>query len=367
MPVSSTRHVSIPATDRHTGAVHFDDIVLARTRLRKKLTPTPVVTHPLLAQRLGCVPFVKLENAQLLGSFKIRGGLNLLAALTDKERGAGLITATRGNHGQSLAHASQLHGVKCTIFVPEGNNPDKNAAMTALGAEVLVAGHDFDSAWLAAVRHAQQSGGLAIHPSRAPALIAGYATVALEMLEQVTQPFDSVFVPVGGGSLAAGMGLAFKALSPHTRLIGVQAASAPALARAFHSGEMKEAPIEPTIADGLASRVPSRDTVAILRETLEDIVTVDESEIHAAIRCYADTLHQLAEGAGAAALAGATRLKRRIAGQRVGIVLSGGNITSSALLSVLHGDPVSMSESQPNQALESMDYDPRPHRGRHEF
>ncbi|HEY7377433.1 MAG TPA: threonine dehydratase [Steroidobacteraceae bacterium] len=367
MPVSSTRHVSIPATDRHTGAVHFDDIVAARTRLRRQLTPTPLVTHPLLAQRLGCVPFVKLENAQLLGSFKIRGGLNLLATLTEGERRAGLVTATRGNHGQSLAHAAQLHGVQSTIFVPEGNNPDKNAAMTALGAQVVVAGHDFDSAWLAAVRHAQHSGALAIHPSRAPALIAGYATVALEMLEQATQPFDTLFVPVGGGSLAAGIGLAFKALSPHTRLIGVQAASAPALARAFHSGEMKEAPIDVTIADGLATRVPSRDTVAILRETLEDIVVVDEADIHAAIRCYADTLHQLAEGAGAAALAGATRLRRRIAGQRVGIILSGGNITSSALLSVLHGDPVGATDSQPNQALESMDYDPRPTRGQHEF
>jgi threonine dehydratase len=359
MPVSSTRHVSMPATDRHTGAVHFDDLVMARQRLRGLLSPTPLVTHPLLARRLGCLPFVKLENAQLLGSFKIRGGLNLLATLTEQERRLGLVTATRGNHGQSLAHASQLQRVACTIFVPEGNNPDKNAAMTALGAQVMVAGFDFDSAWLAAVRHAQLSGALAIHPSRAPALIAGYATVALEMLEQATQPLDTVFVPVGGGSLAAGMGLAFKALSPHTRLIGVQAANAPALSRAFHTGEMKEVPISPTIADGLATRVPSRDTVAILRETLEDIVEVEEAEIHAAIRCYADTLHQLAEGAGAAALAGATRLRRRIAGQRVGIVLSGGNITSSTLISVLHGDPVG-AEFQRSHALTSMDYDPRP-------
>jgi threonine dehydratase len=367
MPVSSTRQVSMPMTDRHTGALHFDDIVAARHRLRGHLTSTPLVTHPLLAARIGCVPFVKLENAQLLGSFKIRGGLNLLATLTDRERHSGLVTATRGNHGQSLAHASKLHGVKCTIFVPEGNNPDKNAAMSALGAQVIVEGNDFDSAWLAAVRHAQQSGALAIHPSRAPALIAGYATVALEMLEQATQPLDTVFIPVGGGSLAAGMGLAFKALSPHTRLIGVQAANAPALAHAFHTGEMKEVAIGDTIADGLAARVPSRDTVAILRDTLEDMVEVEEAEIHAAIRCYADTLHQLAEGAGAAALAGATRLRKRIAGQRVGIVLSGGNITSSTLLSVLHGDPVVTVTDFQNHALTSMDYDPRPKHETHEF
>jgi threonine dehydratase len=347
----------MPATDRRTGAVHFDDIVAARRLLAKRLTPTPLVTHPLLSQRLGCQVAVKLENAQLLGSFKVRGGLNLLATLASTEHARGLVTATRGNHGQSLAHAAQLFKVRCTVFVPEGNNPDKNAAMTALGAQVHVSGHDFDSAWSAAEKHAERSGALPVHPSREPALIAGYGTVATEMLEQARQPFDAVFVPVGGGSLAAGMGLVLKALSPHTRLIGVQASSAPALCRAFHTGELREFPVAETIADGLASRVPSPDTVAILRDTLDDMVEVGEAEIHAAIRCYADTLHQLAEGAGAAALAGALRFRRRIAGQRVGLVLSGGNITSSVLVSVLHGDPVSTAQPSPiSHALSSMDY-----------
>ncbi len=300
---------------------------------------------------------MKLENAQALGSFKVRGGLNLLATLAPSDRDRGLVTASRGNHGQSLAHAAQLFKVRCTVFVPEGNNPDKNAAMAALGAEVQVSGHDFDSAWAAAEQHARTSGQLPVHPSREPALIAGYGTVATEMLEQARQPFDVVFVPVGGGSLAAGMGLVFKALSPHTRLIGVQASSAPALCRAFHSGELREFPISETIADGLASRVPSPDTVAILRETLDDMIEVGEAELHAAIRCYADTLHQLAEGAGAAALAAALRFRRRIAGQRVGIVLSGGNITSGTLLSVLHGDPVPATHvSHVSHALSSMDY-----------
>lgn len=347
----------MPATDRRTGAVHFDDIVAARRLLAKRLTPTPLVSHPLLTQRLGCQASVKLENAQALGSFKVRGGLNLLATLAQSERDRGLVTATRGNHGQSLAHAAQLFKVACAVFVPEGNNLDKNAAMTALGAEVHITGHDFDSAWAAAEKHARVSGALAVHPSQEPALIAGYGTVATEMLEQARQPFDVVFVPVGGGSLAAGMGLVLKALSPHTKLVGVQASSAPALCRAFHSGELKEFPISETIADGLASRVPSPDTVAILRETLDDMIEVGEAELHAAIRCYADTLHQLAEGAGAAALAGALRLRRRISGQRVGIVLSGGNITSSTLLSVLHGDPVPATHaSHVSHALSSMDY-----------
>jgi len=357
MPVQSQAHVSIPVTDRRTGAVHFDDIIAARRLLAKRLTPTPLVTHPLLSQRLGCQVSVKLENAQALGSFKIRGGLNFVASLDAADRQRGLVTATRGNHGQSLAYAAQLFKTRCTVFVPTGNNPDKNAAMTALGAEVLTSGHDFDSAWTAAEEFSRRNGARAVHPSCEPTLIAGYATVAIEIIEQALQPFDSVFVPVGGGSLAAGMGLVFKALSPHTRLVGVQAANAPALCRAFHSGQMLEAPVAETIADGLATRVPSANTVAILRETLDDLIEVDEAELHTAIRCYADTLHQLAEGAGAAALAGASRMRRRIASQRVGLVLSGGNITSSMLLSVLHGDLLPPShEAQVSHALSSMDY-----------
>lgn len=361
MPFPSHDPASIPATDRRTGAVHFDDIIAARRVLAQHLTPTPLVSHPLLSQRLGCHSHVKLENAQALGSFKIRGGLNFLAAHADEARRRGLVTATRGNHGQSLAHAAQMHGVRCAVFVPEGNNPDQNAAIGALGAEVSVAGHDFDAAWAAAEQRASASGAIAVHPSRESALIAGYATLALEMIEQALQPLDSVFVPVGGGSLAAGVGLVFRALSPHTRVFGVQAANAPALSRAFHSGLLREVPIAPTIADGLAARIPAAETVAILRDTLDDIVEVSEAELHAAIRCYADTLHQLAEGAGAAALAGATRLRRRIAGQRVGLVLSGGNITSSTLLTVLHGDPLPADhESQTTQAIASMDYGTKP-------
>ena len=357
MPVQSQAQVSIPATDRRTGAVHFDDVIAARRLLARHLTPTPLVTHPLLCQRLDCQVAVKLENAQALGSFKIRGGLNFVAPLDAADRNRGLVTATRGNHGQSLAHAAQLFKVRCTIFVPEGNNPDKNAAMTALGAEVVTSGHDFDSAWTAAEEYSRRTDARAVHPSCEPALIAGYGTVAAEMIEQALQPFDTVFVPVGGGSLAAGMGLVFRALSPHTRLIGVQSANAPALYRAFHSGRMLEAPVTESIADGLATRVPSPATVAILRDTLDDMVEVDEAELHTAIRCYADTLHQMAEGAGAAALAGASRLRRRIAGQRIGVVLSGGNITSSMLLSVLHGEPLPAShQAQVSHALSSMDY-----------
>lgn len=333
-----------PMTDRCLGGVHFDDIVAARRLLAKSLTPTPLVTHPLLSQRLGAEAHVKLENTVPLGSFKLRGGLHLLASLSPEQRARGLVTATRGNHGQSLACAAQRHGVRCAVYVPLGNNADKNAAISALGATVSSAGEDFDAAWAAALEHAARTGMIAVHPSREPKLMAGYATVALEMLEQAAQPLDALFVPVGGGSLAAGMGLVFKALSPHTRLIGVQSAAAPALARAWQSGELREFPVGETLADGLAARVPAPETVAILREVLDDMVEVSEAQIADAIRCFAETLHQMAEGAGAAALAGALHLRRRIAGERVGIVLSGGNITSQQLSRILHGELVPRAE-----------------------
>jgi threonine dehydratase len=348
---------AMPATDRRTGGVHFDDIVAARRLLAKYLSATPLVTHPLLSRRLGCRAFVKLENAQLLGSFKVRGGLNFVERLPAHERSRGLVTATRGNHGQSLAYAGRQLGVCTTIFVPEGNNPDKDAAMRALGADVRVTGHDFDAAWVAAERYGAESGARAVHPSREPDLVAGYATVALEMLEQSTEPLDFIFIPVGGGSLAAGMALAIRALSPHTRIVGVQAMSAPALARAYLTGDLVEVPVAPTIADGLATRVPAAEPVRVLREMMDDMVLVSEAELHAAIRCYAETVHQLAEGAGAAALAGAIKLSARIAGARVGLVLSGGNIAHDTLLGVLHGEPLPASQSHAETAaLASMNY-----------
>lgn len=357
MRLAIGNHPAMPATDRRTGDVHFDDVVAARRLLARHLTATPLITHPLLSQRLGCRAFVKLENAQLLGSFKVRGGLNFVERLPAEERSSGLVTATRGNHGQSLAYAARRLSVATTIFVPEGNNPDKDAAMRALGADVRVTGSDFDAAWLAAERHARERGARVVHPSREPDLIAGYATVALEMLEQSTEPLDFIFIPVGGGSLAAGMSLALRALSPHTRIVGVQAMSAPALARAYLTGDLVEVPVAPTIADGLATRVPTAEPVRVLREMMDDMVLVSEAELHAAIRCYAETIHQLAEGAGAAALAGATKLSARIAGARVGLVLSGGNIAHDTLLAVLHGEPLPASQARSKTAaLASMNY-----------
>jgi len=362
MKIATQAFGSTPMTDRQVGNLHFDDIVAARRLIARELTPTPLVTHPLLSRRVGAEVHVKLENALPLGSFKLRGGLNFVASLSAADRSRGLVTATRGNHGQSLAQAARDQGVPCVVFVPRGNNPDKNLAIAALGARVMIEGHDFDSAWDAARLAAEKSGAIAVHPSREPKLVAGYATVALEMLDQAAQPLDTVFVPVGGGSLAAGMGLVFKALSPHTRLIGVQSEAAPALSRAWHSGELVEIPVGETIADGLAARRPSPAALALLREVLDDVIEVSEAELMGAIRCLAETVHQLAEGAGAAALAGAIRLHKRIAGQRVGVVLSGGNITSELLVQILHGEliPGAARGASLTSTLADMEYGMRP-------
>jgi threonine dehydratase len=319
-------------------AVTLADVEQALRVLREHLAPTPLVSHPLLNQRVGAEVFVKLENTHSIGSFKIRGGLNLLARMSAADRKRGLVTATRGNHGQSIASAASLHGAACTIFVPRGNNPDKNAAMTALGARLIETGHDFDAAMIAAEEFAARSGARLVHPARDLELVAGVGTVALEMLEQADGRLDTVFVPVGGGSIASGMAVVLKALSPATRIVGVSAENAPAMHHAWHTGEFHAFSATDTLADGLAVRVPVDVTLGMLRPLLDGMVLVSEREIQAAIRSYAETVHQLAEGAAAAALAAAIQHGPELRGQRVGVVLTGGNIDSKTLLAALAGE-----------------------------
>jgi threonine dehydratase len=336
--------------------VTFDDVKRAHRVLMDHLAPTPTVSHPLLGATLGCEAFVKLENTHNIGSFKIRGGLNLLAGMSARERRQGLVTATRGNHGQSLARAAELHGAACTIFVPSGNNPDKNAAMAALGADVIEAGHDFDAAMVAAESFARERGARLVHPAREPALIAGVGTVALEMLSQVGE-LDALFVPVGGGSIAAGMAIVFSALSPATRIYGVQAENAPAMHHAWHTGEHRPFAVTGTIADGLAVRVPVDTTLRVLRDLLHGMILVSEEAIQDAIRCYAATIHHMAEGAAAAPLAAAMSMRDELAGQRVGLVLTGGNIDSETLVHALGGGvPRHFPQAMPMYPIEELFY-----------
>jgi threonine dehydratase len=319
-------------------AVTLDDVEQAMLVVREHLAPTPLVSHPLLNQRVGCEVLVKLENTQSIGSFKIRGGLNLLAKMTLADRARGLVTATRGNHGQSIAQAARMHSARCTIFVPRGNSADKNAAMAALGAHVIEAGHDFDAAMIAAEEYATRTGSRLVHPARDLDLIAGVGTVALELLAQAEGRLDAVFIPVGGGSIASGMAVVLKALSPATRIIGVSAENAPAMHHAWHTGEHHAFAATETIADGLAVRLPIDVTLAFLRPLLDGMVLVSEREIQGAIRAYAETVHQMAEGAAAAALAAVIRHGESFLAQRVGVVLTGGNISAATLVGALAGE-----------------------------
>lgn len=353
----NTAQTPVNGSDSVKLSVTLDDVYAAREVVAKKLAPTPLVSHPVLSELLGCEAHVKLENSQSIGSFKIRGGLALLEDMSDSDRIAGLVTATRGNHGQSLALAAHMYGASCTIFVPEDNNPDKNAAMKALGAELIVKGHDFDAAWEAAERFARQTGARCIHPAKEPKLIAGVATAAMEMLEQAGAPLDAIFVPVGGGSMAAGTAVVVKALSPQTKVIGVQAENAPAFHHAWHTGDYRPFVATETLADGLAVRIPVEFTLSIMRRLVDDMLLVSEAEICAAIRTYASTIHQMAEGAGAVPLAGALQVADRFAGKRIGLMLTGGNISTDMLARVIAGEaPAYSSPAMPMYFVNSLEY-----------
>lgn len=337
--------------------VTIEAIERAMRVVREQLAPTPLVSNPMLNERTGCETLVKLENSQSIGSFKIRGALNLFANVADEVRTRGVVTATRGNHGQAIAHAARMHGVRCTVFVPRGNSPAKNAAIAMLGAHVIEAGHDFDAAMIAAEKFAALNGAHLVHQGRDPAMIAGAGTIALELLEQAGGPLDAVLVPVGAGSIAAGMAVAIKALSPATRVIGVSAENAPAMHHAWHTGEYLPFAAIDTLADGLAVRVPVAVTLGIMRALLDGLVLVSEREMQGAIRGYAETIHQLAEGAAAAALAAAIRYRAEFDGQRIALVLTGGNIDPAMLMSALAGDlPQHQSQAMPYFPIGELSY-----------
>jgi threonine dehydratase len=345
--------------DTPPSAVTLDDVLRARKVIAPHLAPTPLLHHPLLDARVGADTRVKLENVQDIGAFKVRGAINLLASMSKKERARGIVTATRGNYGAALARACAMYDTRCTVFVPERNSPDKNAGVKALGAELVVQGHDFDAAWDASVRYARKIGAISIHPAKRAELVAGQGTVALEMLEQCDGKFDVLFVPVGGGSLAAGTTTVVKAKSPETRIIAVQAENAPAFHNAWHTGIFAPTVAASTIADGLATRIPVRYTLGMMRD-LDDFVLVSEEEICGAIRCYAETIHHLAEGGGAAPLAAALKMRDELAGKRVGLILTGSNIDHRTLMRAMRADaPFAAPPAVPNFPLPSLDYGDR--------
>jgi len=310
------------------------DVYDARTRVYRTLRPTPLIRHPLLASELGCDVFVKHENHNPTGAFKIRGGLNLVSMLGAETRARGIVTASTGNHGQSIALACSLEGVPCTVYVPQGNNPEKNAAMRAYGATVLEFGKDFDEARERCEIDAHDRGYRYVHSANEPLLVAGVATYALEMFETLPR-VDVVFVPIGGGSGAAGMTIVRTALGSSARIVGVQAARADAFTRSWRSGVRTVGERADTFAEGLATRVTFDLTYDILKRGLDDIVTLTEEELAAGVRLALRTTHNLAEGAGAAALMAAWTCRRELQGKTVVCVMSGGNMDSAALGRIL--------------------------------
>jgi threonine dehydratase len=289
------------------------------------LRPTPALNWPLLEQRLGAEVVVKHENHLLTGAFKVRGGLTYVDALIKREPAIrGLISATRGNHGQSLAFAGRRASLKVTIVAPQGNSSEKNAAVRALGAELIEFGRDFQVAREEATRLAE-SRGLHMVPSFHRDLALGVSTYALELLSE-RPDLDVLYVPIGQGSGICGCISARDALGLKTEIVGVQSTEAPAYALSFAAGHAVPTNSADTLADGMATRVPDQEPLEVIVKGAARITLVSDDEVAAAVRAYWTDTHNLAEGAGAAALAAAVNERSRLRGRKVGLVLSGGNI-----------------------------------------
>lgn len=312
----------------------LSEVYAARQRIRDVITPTPLLKHALLRDETGLDIWVKHENHNPTGAFKVRGGLNLIRTLTADERARGVVTASTGNHGQSIALASRIHGVAATVFVPEGNNPEKNAAMRAYGATVEEGGRDFDEARERCEQRAAATGARYVHSANEPLLLAGVGTYALELFEELPDP-DVIFVPLGGGSGACGLITVRNALGSRARIIAVGAANADAVYRSWRGPERVVGEKADTFAEGIATRVTFDLTFNIYKRYLDDFILLTEQELADGVRLALKTTHNLTEGAGSATLAAAFKMRDELAGLRVACIMSGGNIDQARLKAVL--------------------------------
>ena len=314
----------------------LDDVLAARERLAPFLAPTPLRRYEPLDRAVGggISIWVKHENHNPTNAFKVRNALSTLTRLPREQLARGVIAATRGNHGLGVAYAGALLGAPVTICVPQGNNPEKNEAIRGLGAELVEEGRDYDESVAVAMRLVRDRGLTLIHSTNDPRVIAGAATLTLEIFEQ--QPdIEALVLSVGGGSQAVGALTVTRAQHPSVPVFGVQAERAPAIHDSWHAGRPLTTDRADTFADGLATRSSYEMTLPALRAGLEDFVVASEAELAEAVRLIIRTTHNLAEGAGAAGLAGLMKLRGRLAGRRVAIVLSGGNIDAETLRRVL--------------------------------
>lgn len=311
----------------------FLDVLKAKKNIAPYLPRTPLHNYPALDQATELNLYIKHENYQPIGAFKVRGGINLVSQLTPDERARGVITASTGNHGQSVAYAARLFNVPATIVVPEGANEVKVDAMRSLGAQIIHYGKDFDEAREHCERLAEEQELRYIHSGNEPLLIAGVGTHTLEIFEDLPD-VDVVMVPVGGGSGVAGACLVARALNPQVRVIGVQARAAPAAFRSWQSKQLLEDKTT-TFAEGLATRTAFALPQRMMWEQLDEFILVSDDAMRAAILLYLQKAKTISEGAGAASLAGALDLRESLRGKKVALILSGGNITPEQLRQIL--------------------------------
>ncbi len=312
----------------------FADVLDAARQIRPYLSPTPLRRYPALDRLVGAEVHIKHENHNPTGAFKVRGGVNLVSRLSEDERRRGVISASTGNHGQSVAFAARLFGVSAIICAPAAANPVKVEAMQDLGAEVILEGERYDDSKHNAERLAREHGYRYIHSGDEPLLIAGVGTHTLEVLQE--QPrIDTVVVPIGGGSGAAGACIAAKAINPSIEVIGAQSDAAQSAYLSWKSGKLQESPNR-TRAEGLSTATPFELPQRVLRRLLDDFVLVSDDEIDAATAVMIEKTRTLVEAAGAAALAAALRLRDRLKGRSVALICSGGNISPAQLKALMN-------------------------------
>jgi len=312
----------------------LDDITSASRIVYAEMQATPQYRWPMLCERLGTELWVKHENHSPVGAFKIRGGLVYFDDLMRSGQvPKGVIGATRGNHGQSVGYAARRYGIPATIVVPHGNSLEKNAAMRALGVKLIEQGDEFQVSREHAQKLAEEE-SLHLVPSFHPLLIAGVATYSLELFQEITN-LDVVYVPIGLGSGICGMMAARDALNQGTRVVGVVSAHAPAYAKSFSAGCAIDAPVTTRLSDGMACSVPEPAALELILKGVDHIVQVTDDEVAAAMRMMFECTHNVCEGAGAAALAAAIQEKNRIAGRKVAVIASGGNVDQDVFAEVL--------------------------------
>ena len=311
----------------------LQDVITAKKRIAPYIWRTPLHHYLGLDKLLDAEVWVKHENHQVLGAFKVRGGINLISQMSEEEKRRGVITASSGNHGQSIAYSAGIFGARCVVCVPEGANPGKVESMENLGAKVIHYGPYFDVSREHAERLAKEEGYRFIHAVNEPILVAGVGTYALEILEDLPD-VDVIIVPLGGGSGASGVGIVAKSINPEIQVIAVQAERAQAGYQSWKTGTLAEAPMT-SKAEGLATAMGYEVPQAILKDVLDDFILVSDEEMDRAVVINLEKTHNLTEHAGAASLAGALKIKDRLRGKKVALVMSGGNISLEHLKAAL--------------------------------